>query len=165
MQVTQTRSQGLKREFQVSLAAHELEERLNSELSTLKDKAQIKGFRPGKVPVAHLRKLYGRSVMADVLQNAVNEANQKIVQEHNLKLALEPKVEFPGEQSVVERALDAKADLSFNVALEVLPTFELADLSDVSLTKFVAKPSDAEIDEAITRMASSNRAFSPREEG
>ncbi len=165
MQVTETLSQGLKREFQVSLAAHELEERLNSELSTLKDKAQIKGFRPGKVPVAHLRKLYGRSVMADVLQNAVNEANQKIVAENNLKLALEPKVEFPGEQSVVERALEAKADLSFNVALEVLPTFALADLSDVSLTKFVAKPSDAEIDEAIGRMAASNRAFSARDEG
>ncbi|GJD30277.1 Trigger factor [Methylobacterium adhaesivum] len=165
MQVTETLSEGLKREFQVSLAAQELEERLNSELSTLKDKAQIKGFRPGKVPVAHLRKLYGRSVMADVLQNAVNEANQKIVQDNNLKLALEPKVEFPGEQSVVERALDAKADLSFNVALEVLPTFELADLSDVSLTKLVAKPSDTEVDEAITRMASSNRSFTARDEG
>ncbi|KQO71217.1 MULTISPECIES: trigger factor [unclassified Methylobacterium] len=165
MQVTETLSQGLKREFQVLLAANELEERLTSELSTLKDKAQIKGFRPGKVPVAHLRKLYGRSVMADVLQNAVNEANQKIVTENNLKLALEPKIEFPGEQSIVERALDAKDDVSFNVALEVLPTFELVDLSDVSLTKQVAKPSDAEVDEAITRMASSNRAFAPREEG
>lgn len=165
MQVTETLSQGLKREFQVLLAAKELEERLTTELSTLKDKAQIKGFRPGKVPVAHLRKLYGRSVMADVLQNAVNEANQKIVTDNNLKLALEPKVEFPGEQSVVERALDAKADLSFNVALEVLPSFDLADLSDVTLTKFVAKPGDDEVDEAITRMASSNRAFVPKAEG
>ncbi len=88
--------------------------------------------------------------MADVLQNAVNEANQKIVSENNLKLALEPKIEFPGEKSIVERALDAKDDVSFNVALEVLPTFELADLSDVSLTKQVAKPSDEEVDEAIT---------------
>lgn len=164
MQVTETLSQGLKREFQVLLAANELEDRLTSELSTLKDKAQIKGFRPGKVPVAHLRKLYGRSVMADVLQNAVNEANQKIVSDHNLKLALEPKVEFPGEQSVVERALAAKSDLAFNIALEVLPSFELADLSDVSLTKLVAKPSDAEVDEAITRMAASNRAFAPKAE-
>ena len=69
------------------LAAKELEERLTTKLSTLKDKAQIKGFRPGKVPVAHLRKLYGRSVMADVLQNAVNEANQKIVTDNDLKLS------------------------------------------------------------------------------
>ena len=165
MQVTETLSQGLKREFQVLFAAQELEDRLTSELSNLKDKAQIKGFRPGKVPVAHLRKLYGRSVMADVLQSAVNEANQRIVADNNLKLALEPKIEFPGEQSVVERALDAKGDIAFNVALEVLPSFELVDLSDVSLKKLVVTPSETEIDEAITRMASQGRPFSPKAEG
>lgn len=165
MQVTETLSEGLKREFQVLFAAQELEDRLTSELSTLKDKAQIKGFRPGKVPVAHLRKLYGRSVMADVLQNAVNEANQKIVSDNNLKLALEPKIEFPGEQSVVERALDAKTDIAFNVALEVLPSFELADLSDISLKKLVVTPSEIEVDESIARMASQGRPFTAKAEG
>lgn len=165
MQVTETHSEGLKRTFQVSLAASELEDRLNTELSGMKDKVQLKGFRPGKVPVAHLRKVYGRSVMADVVQNAVNEANQKIVTDNGLKLALEPKIEFPSDQSVVEKALDAKADFSFKVALEVLPSFELADLSDVSLTKLVATPSDAEVDEALTRMAGQSRPFTERPEG
>ena len=80
MQVTETLSQ-------VVLPAAELEERLASELSTLKDKVRLNGFRPGKVPVAHLRKVYGRSVMADVVQNAVNEANRKIVDDNGLKLA------------------------------------------------------------------------------
>ncbi|WP_430912073.1 trigger factor [Methylobacterium sp. sgz302541] len=165
MQVTETLSQGLKREFQVLLGADELENRLTTELSALKDKAQIKGFRPGKVPVAHLRKLYGKSVMADVLQNAVNEANQKIVSENDLKLAFEPRIEFPEDKGVVDKALDAKGDIAFKVALEVLPTFELADLSDVSLKKLVAKPSDAEIDEALERMAGQNKPFAEREEG
>ncbi|GBU17942.1 MULTISPECIES: trigger factor [Methylobacterium] len=165
MQVTETLSEGLKREFQVLLAANELEDRLTTELSGLKDKVQLKGFRPGKVPVAHLRKVYGRSVMADVLQNAVNEANQKIVADNNLKLALEPRVEFPEDKAVVENALDARGDVSFKVALEVLPSFELADLSDVSLTKLVASPSEAEIDEALERMAGQNRPFADRDEG
>ncbi|WP_310351520.1 trigger factor [Methylobacterium sp. BE186] len=165
MQVTETHSEGLKREFQVLLAAQELEDRLTNELSGLKDKVQLKGFRPGKVPVAHLRKVYGRSVMADVLQNAVNEANQKIVADNGLKLALEPRVEFPEDKAVVDKALDAKADLAFKVAVEVLPSFELADLSDVSLKKLVAKPSDAEIDEALQRMAGQNRPFAEKEEG
>ncbi|AWN41455.1 trigger factor [Methylobacterium durans] len=165
MQVTETHSEGLKREFQVLLAAQELEDRLTNELSGLKDKVQLKGFRPGKVPVAHLRKVYGRSVMADVLQNAVNEANQKIVADNGLKLALEPRVEFPEDKAVVDKALDAKADLAFKVAVEVLPSFELADLSDVSLKKLVAKPSDAEIDEALTRMAGQNRPFADKDEG
>ena len=96
---------------------------------------RINGFRPGKVPVQHLRRLYGRSVMADVVQNAVNEANRKIVDENKLKLALDPQIQFPENKDEVERAMEAKADLAFTVALEVLPSFELADLSDVSVEK------------------------------
>ncbi|MGZ7869540.1 trigger factor [Methylobacterium radiotolerans] len=165
MQVTEINAQGLKREFQVLLAAQELEERLTNDLSGMKDKVQLKGFRPGKVPVAHLRKVYGRSVMAEVVQNAVNEANRQIVTDNGLKLALEPQVEFPTDQAEVEKALDAKGDLAFKVALEVMPSFELADLSDVSLTKLVAKPSDAEVDEALDRMAGQSRPFTEREEG
>ena len=165
MQVTETHSEGLKRAYQVLLPAKDLEDRLNSELTGLKDKVQLKGFRPGKVPVAHLRKVYGRSVMAEVVQNAVNEANQKIITDNNLKLALEPQVEFPEDKAEVEKALEAKGDFAFKVNLEVLPTFELADLSDVSLTKYVAKPSDAEIQEALDRMAGQSRPFSEREEG
>jgi trigger factor len=163
MQVTETLSQGLKREFKVVLPATELEERLNSELSTLKDRVRINGFRPGKVPVGHLRKVYGRSVMADVLQNAVNEANRKIVEENDLKLAHEPQVQFPESQEEVEKAMDAKGDLAFTVALEVLPVFELADLSDVTVKKPVAEVTDAEITESLERMAKQNRSFETKE--
>ena len=167
MQVTETTSEGLKREFQVTLPATELEDRLNSELSNIRGKAQIKGFRPGKVPVAHLRKVYGKSVMADVLQNAVNEANQQIVSDKGLKLALEPQIEFPKDEkrTIIERALDAKGDLAFKVKLEVLPTFDLVDLSDVTLKKLVLTPSDEEVGEAIDRMAGQSRAYTAREEG
>ena len=163
MQVTETLSQGLKREFKVVLPATELEERLNSELSTLKDRVRINGFRPGKVPVGHLRKVYGRSVMADVLQNAVNEANRKIVEDNGLKLAHEPQVQFPESQDEVEKAMDAKGDLAFTVALEVLPVFELADLSDVSVKKPVAEISDVEVNESLERMAKQNRSFETKD--
>ena len=163
MQVTETLSQGLKREFKVVLPANELEQRLTSELSTLKDRVRINGFRPGKVPVAHLRRVYGRSVMADVVQNAVNEANRKIVEDNSLKLAHEPQVQFPESQDEVEKALDAKADLAFTVALEVLPTFEVADVSDVTLRRPVAAVSDAEINESLERMARQNVTYGPKE--
>ena len=165
MQVTETRSEGLRREFKVTLPATELEQRLTSELSTLKDRVRINGFRPGKVPLAHLRRLYGRSVMADVVQNAVNEANRKIIQDNNLKLALEPKVDMASDQAEVEKALDAKGDLDFTVAVEVLPTFELADVSDVTLKKVVAPVTDEELDTALQRMAAQNRSFADKGEG
>ncbi|HEY0353018.1 MAG TPA: trigger factor [Enterovirga sp.] len=165
MQVTETRSEGLQREFRVTLPATELEARLNSELENLKGRVKLNGFRPGKVPMGHLRRLYGRSVMADVVQSAVNEANRKIVEDNNLKLALEPKIELPKDESEVEKALEAKGDLDFTVAVEVLPSFELADLSDVQVTKQVTPVTDEELDAALKRMAEQNRSFSPKAEG
>jgi len=162
MQVTETLSQGLKREFKVVLPATELEQRLNDELSTLKDRVKINGFRPGKVPVGHLRRVYGRSVMADVLQNAVNEANRKIVEDNSLKLAHEPQVKLPEAQDEIEKVMDAKGDLAFTVALEVLPEFELVDLSDVQVKRPIAEVADAEITESLERMAKQNRTFEPK---
>ncbi len=162
MNVTETLSQGLKREFQVVLNATDLKSRLDDSLQDLQGKARINGFRPGKVPVAHLRRLYGRSVMADVLQNAVNEANQKIVADNGLKLAFEPQIRFPENKDEIEAAMEAKGDLAFTVALEVLPKIELADLSDVSLVKPVAEVPDSDVDAALERMAASNRSFSSK---
>ncbi|QFU16380.1 trigger factor [Microvirga thermotolerans] len=162
MQVTETLSQGLKREFKVVLPATELEQRLNDELSTLKDRVRINGFRPGKVPVGHLRRVYGRSVMADVVQNAVNEANRRIVEDNSLKLAHEPQVKLPESKDEIEKVMDAKGDLAFTVALEVLPVFELVDLSDVTVKRPVAEVTDAEIDESLERMAKQNRSFEPK---
>jgi trigger factor len=165
MQVTETLSEGLKREFKVVLPAAELEQRLSSELATLKDRVRINGFRPGKVPVAHLRRVYGRSVMADVVQNAVTEAERKIVEENSLKLANQPRYQFPEDKAEMDQALEARADLAFTVALEVLPDFELADLSDVTVKKLTVKPSDSDVQDAIERMAKQNRSFSPKDEG
>ncbi len=165
MQATQTNSEGLKREFKVVVPASELETRLVNELNALKDKVRINGFRPGKVPMTHMRRTYGRQVMVDIVQNAVNEANQQIVSENNLRLAMEPKVNLPEAREDVDAVIDAKADLSYTVALEILPTFEIADVSGVELEREVAEVTDAELDDALTRMAKQNRTFTARAEG
>jgi trigger factor len=165
MQVTETLSEGLRREFRIVLPAAELDERLTSELSTLKDKVRLNGFRPGKVPLAHLRKVYGKSVMTDVIQNAIMEVERKIVDEHGLKLANPPQRELPEDKDEIAKILEAKGDLAFKLAVEVLPSFELADLSDVTVKKPVAAVTDADLDEALSRMAAQNRPFSPKGEG
>lgn len=165
MNVTETLSQGLKREFQVVLNATDLKTRLDDGLAGLQGKARINGFRPGKVPVGHLRRLYGRSVMADVVQNAVNEANQKIVTDNGLKLAFEPQIKFPEDKDEIEAAMEAKGDLAFTVALEVLPKIEVVDVSDVSLEKPVAEVPEADVDAALERMASQNRSFESKKDG
>jgi trigger factor len=159
MQVTNTLSEGLKREYTVVLPAKDLEERLTGELVNIKDKVQIKGFRPGKVPMNHLRRVYGRSVMGDVLQNVVNETNRKIVEDNSFRLAMEPKIEFPEDKAVVEAAMEARGDLEYKIALEILPAIEIADFGAIKLTRLVVEPTDAEVTETLESMAAQNRPF------
>jgi trigger factor len=163
MQVTETSSAGLKREFKVVLQADELAAKLETQLADLKGKVRINGFRPGKVPVAHLKRVYGRSIMGDVVQEAVTEANRKIVEENALRLAIEPRFDFPGGQGEMEKVMEAKGDLAFTVAFETLPKFEVSSFEDVSLERLVADVPESEIEQVLDRMGSQNRTYTPKE--
>ena len=112
---------------------------------------------PGKVPLAHLRKLYGRSVMAEIIQQAVTDANAQLVEERSYKLALAPKVTFPENEDELNAIMEGRADLAYTVAVEVLPEIKVADLSEVTLEKPVAPVDDAELDAALSRMAENSR--------
>ena len=165
MQVTETLSQGLKREYDIFLPASDLAEKLNGQLTELKAKVRINGFRPGKVPVEHLRKVYGKSVMADVVQQTIADANKKIVDDNNLRLAREPKVELPTDQQEIEAALEARGDLKFKVALEVLPCFEIGDFTQIGLERETADVSDEDVDATVERLAQERRSYAARPEG
>ena len=165
MQVTETLSQGLKREYDISLPASDLAEKLNGQLAELKAKVRINGFRPGKVPVEHLRKVYGKSVMADVVQEAIASANKKIVDDNGLRLAREPKVELPTDQAAIEAALEARGDLNFKIALEVLPAFEVGDFSEIALERPIADVEPADVEAAIDRLAEERRGYTDKPQG
>src|ERR1700704_2858145 len=102
MQVTETVSEGLNREFKVVVPASDLASKADVKLGQLKDQVRINGFRPGKGPVAHLKRLYGRAVMAEMIEAAVREANAQIVNERGFKLVREPRVTLPTDQAAVQ---------------------------------------------------------------
>lgn len=159
MQVTELLAEGLKREYRVVLPAAELDAKANARLSELKDKVRLNGFRPGKVPTAHLKRMYGKSVLAEVIDQAVNEANTKIVEDNGFKLAMQPKVELPQDQDAINEVIEGKADLSYTVGIEVLPKFEIGDLTSISLDKPVLAVTDEEVEETVKRIAESNRPY------
>jgi trigger factor len=165
MQVTETLSEGLKREFQVQVPAADLEARVVERLGELKDRVQLRGFRPGKVPVTHLRKIYGKAVMAETIEAVIRELNAKIVSERGLKLAMEPKVTIPNEDTAVEKVIGGQSDLAYTLALEILPKIELADFKGVKLERQVAEVTEAQLNEAIERIAEQNRPFAAKSEG
>ena len=165
MQVTETLADGLKREYRVVVPASDLDAKVNARLEDLKGRVRINGFRPGKVPLGHLKRVYGRAVMAETIDEAVREGNASIVSDHGFKLAKEPKVTLPDAEADVNAVVEGKADLSYSVAIEILPSIELADFSTISLEKLTAPVSDEEVDAALNRLAEQSRPFEDKGEG
>jgi trigger factor len=165
MQVKETVADGLKHEFQISVPAADLDAKAGVRLVELKDKVRLNGFRPGKVPVSHLKKVYGRSVMAETIDQTIRDANSQLFTERGFRLATEPKVTMPTEEKEVEELLSGKSDLTYTVAIEVVPPIALADFKSFKVEKPVADVTDAEVEDAVKRIADQNKAFAAKAEG
>jgi trigger factor len=165
MQVTETLIEGLKHEFQISVPASDLDAKADARLVDLKEKVRLNGFRPGKVPVSHLKKVYGRSVMAETIDQTIRDTNSQIFTERGFRLATEPKITMPTEQKAVEDILTGKSDLTYTVSIEVVPAIQLADFKSFTVEKPVAEVSDSDVDDAIKRIANQNRSFAAKDEG
>jgi trigger factor len=165
MQVKETVADGLKREFQVSIPASDIGAKVDVRLVDLKDKVRLNGFRPGKVPVAHLKKIYGRSVAAETVEQLIRDTNSQVFTERGFRLATEPKVTMPTDEKEIEDVLAGKSDLNYTVAIEVVPAIQLADFKSFNVEKPVADVTDADIDDAIKRIADQNRPFEAKAEG
>ncbi len=165
MQVTETLAEGLKHEFKISVPASDLDAKAAVKLVDLKDKVRLNGFRPGKVPVSHLKKVYGRSVMAETIDQTIRDTNTQIFTDRGFRLATEPKITMPTEATEVEELLAGKTDLTYTVAIEVVPTIQLADFKSFSVEKPVVEVTDSDVDDAIKRIADQSRPYNAKGDG
>ena len=139
MQVTETLNEGLKRKLSVVIPKSDLTSRLDTRLEELRGQANIKGFRPGKVPESHLKKMYGKSAMAEVMQDAINATVGTALTERAERAATQPKVDLPDDQGTINKVLDGESDLKFDVSYEVLPAVALMDFSKLKLDRPVVE--------------------------
>jgi trigger factor len=162
MQVKETVADGLKREFQINVPAADIDAKVDARLDDMKGKVKLNGFRPGKVPIGHLKRLYGRSVAAETIEKLIRDTNSELFTERGFRLATEPKVTMPSEQKEVEEILAGRSDLNYTVAIEVVPTIELADFKSFTVEKPVVEAGEADVDEAIKRIADQNRGYAAK---
>ena len=162
MQVTETLNEGLKRKLSVTIPATDLNTRLNAKLEELKGQANIKGFRPGKVPLAHIKKMFGRSAMSEVMTDAINATVSETLDERKERAAAQPKVDLPDDQAVINNVLDGNADLAFEVEYEVLPPVTLMQLDGIKLTKPVIDITEEEITAEVNRVFAQNRGYADK---
>ncbi len=163
MDVTETTADGLRRQLKVVVGADELEKRLSARLDELKGRAKIKGFRPGHVPKEHLRKVYGRSVMAEVVQQAVADTSREALSQREERPAFQPTVGLPEDEAEIDKIFAGTSDLAYTLSFEVLPKFELMDFGKLTLEKPVAEVTDAEIDQSIDRVRAANLRYQPKD--
>ncbi|HEY1413145.1 MAG TPA: trigger factor, partial [Rhodopila sp.] len=156
MQVTETLSDGLKRNYTVVLPVADLESRRTERLTTLGKTLRLPGFRPGKVPMPIVKQRYGTAVSAEVLEESVSEATQKVLSERGLRPAQQPKIDL-----VTENPTSMASDLEFKVELELLPDITLPDFSTIELTRLKAEVGPDVVDKALTQIAKYNRTLEP----
>lgn len=151
MQVTQTSSEGLKRDFTVVVEASEIEKKVTEKLTEVGQKVNLPGFRPGKVPMLVLRQRFGKSVMGEVLEETVNASSQQALNDNDLRPAQQPKIEIT--------KFDDGENLEFTIEVEVMPDFTPMDFSKLKLEKPVADVADDKVDEALQQIAGQQKSF------
>lgn len=159
MQVTETVNSGLKREIKVVVPASDMEQRLVQRLADARAKVRINGFRPGKVPLPHLRKMYGKSFMAEVVNEILNDTPRSILSDRGEKAATQPEVVMTEDEKEAEQILAGAADFEFSLAYEVIPAIELKDVSGIAITRPVYEVPAEEVEEQVLRVAESARSY------
>jgi len=153
MQVTETKNEGLSREYTLAITASDFEAIVTNRLEELAKTIQLPGFRKGKVPVSLVRKKYGRNVMGEALDQAVNEASTKVMKDNDLRPATQPKLEIV--------KFEDGEDIECSMVVEIMPEIKLGDFSKIKLERQVVETDEDQITTTMERMAESYKTTTP----
>lgn len=156
MDIKELEADGLTKKYQVTVKKEALEEKLQAKIKEMQPQVTLKGFRPGKVPVAHIRKMFGQSIMKDVVEEVLNESSQKAINDNNLRPAGQPQIDLRANG---EDVTQGKADLEYNMTVESIPEFETVDATTLKFTKLVTELTDASVDERLAELAKGQKTY------
>ena len=159
LQITQKSGEGLSRVYGVTVPMQDLADKLEAKIAEIRPRMNIKGFRPGKVPAAHVKRMYGKSLMSEILQETLNDSQQQALNEAKVRVAASPDVKLDSD---IEKVLAGQSDLAFDLAVQVMPDFEPVDVSTLELKRPVHEVSDEEVDAQLKTISESNRSYEPR---
>lgn len=156
MQVVEKLNEGLSRVLEVTIAKGDLTQKLDAKIAEITPKMNIKGFRPGKVPQAHVRKMYGKELMGEIIQETLNATTEQAMKDANIRPASQPELKPIGD---IEGVIDGKSDLAYEIAVEMMPIFTPVEPASIELTRPVYEPNDADIDEALKTVVAGSKQY------
>ncbi len=156
MQIKDIETKGLSHVYEVTVPAADMESKLTAKIEEMKGQVKLKGFRPGKVPAAHIRKMFGKSIMGDVIQDTVSETSQKVIADKSLRPAVQPSIELTSDGAKLQ---EGKDDLSYKLSVELIPDFEPVDPSKLKFTRLTMKADTKDIEERLSTMAEGQKTY------
>lgn len=151
MQVTETSNEGLRREYTIVVPKDDIEGRLVARLNEVGQTVNVPGFRPGKVPVAILKKRFGGAVRGEILEQTIQDTIQRAIDENELRPATEPKIDLV--------TFEDGADLEYKMTVDVIPEIDPIDFGAIELERLVVEVADDEVDQSIARLAEQRKTF------
>ena len=159
MQVVEKLNEGLSRVLEVKVAKDILASKLDAKIKDVAPKMNIKGFRPGKVPAAHIKKMYGRELFGEIIQETLNETSQKAMDDANIRPASQPELKPVGDW---EKVMSGSEDLAYELSVEMMPEFTPVKIEDIKLDRPTYAPTEKDIDEAVETIISQTQQFEPK---
>lgn len=159
MTVKETLNEGLKRGYQITVTAAQLDAKVNEKLVEAQPEIEMKGFRKGKVPMALLRKNFGDRLMGEAMQEAIDGAMNAHLEASGDRPAAQPEMKMTNE--------DWKAgdDVVVEVTYERLPDVPEVDFGKIKLESMVVKADDKSVEEALEQLAKTRQNFEDRKKG
>ena len=156
MQIKELKKEGLSHTYAVTVSKEDLATKLDAKIKEMQPQVSLKGFRPGKVPVGHIRKMFGQSIMKDLVEEVVNETSQQAINDNKIRPAGQPKVDLRANGEDVTKG---EADLEYQLTVESIPDFEPVDPAKLKFTRLKHEADDKEIDEEVAKLAEGQKSY------
>ena len=156
MELVEKINEGLKRSYEAKILATEIDNKITDKLESSRSEVQVKGFRKGHVPLALLKKMYGKSMIGEAMQEAIDELIKSHFKKSGDKPAQQPDVQM------VNKNWKEGDDIEITVNYEKLPTIPTMDFSKIKLKKLIVKIDNPSVNDALANLASSAENFQPR---
>ncbi len=156
MQIKELKAEGLAKTFAITVSKEDLDSKLEAKIKEMQPQVSLKGFRPGKVPTSHIRKMFGPSIMKDVVEETVNETTQKAINDNKIRPAGQPKVDLRANG---EDVTNGKADLEYQLTVESIPDFEPIDPATLKFTRLVHEADDKELEAEVAKLGEGQKSY------
>lgn len=156
IQIKAIEEKELKKGFEITVPYSIVEEKINSSAQELSKTVNLKGFRKGQVPSRVVIEKYGQSIMAEESDKIISEQIKKIIEDNDLKIALQPKIDV--------KSFEKGKDLLIQADFEIFPEVPEIDLKKLKIAKKEATISSEDIEEGVAKLLQYFKKFEKQED-